>query len=173
MATLEQIGELVSEQLHERVDRLVSAVEEDAPDLADIALLADAVGEFADTIAEIYNDLEQTLMGGLSRVSDSKRQAEDPRTEQHSQQERRRQQSNPNGATSEEERTKEELLEQARELNVHGRSAMAKDELVQAVEAEESVTKDELLDRAREAGIEGRSSMTKEELRDALHEAGA
>jgi post-segregation antitoxin (ccd killing protein) len=69
--------------------------------------------------------------------------------------------------------TKEELLEQARDLHVEGRSSMTKEELAQAVEAEESVTKDELLERARDANIEGRSSMTKEELRDALHEAGA
>jgi hypothetical protein len=173
MATLEQIGELVSEQLHERVDRLVSAVEDDAPDLADIAVLADAVGEFADTIAEIYTDLEQTLMGALSRASDSGRQEDKPRRDHRSRSERRRDQAKPGEATEAEERTKEELLEQARELNVHGRSAMAKDELAQAVEAEESVTKDELLERARQAAIEGRSSMTKEELRDALRDAGA
>jgi hypothetical protein len=173
MATLEQVGELVSEQLRERVDRLTSAVEDDAPDLADIALLADAVGEFADTIAEIYSDLEQTLMSALSRNSDAKRQGDDPRTEQRARRERRQQPLRPNEARGEEEPTKEELLEQARELNVHGRSAMAKDELAQAVAAEDSVTKDELLDRAREADIEGRSSMTKEELREALREAGA
>jgi hypothetical protein len=168
MATLEQMGELVSEQLRERVDRLVSAVEDDTPDFLDVASLADDVGEFADTIAEIYSDLEQTLMGGLSHGSDPS-----PRTEQQSRRERRPQQSSPSRSTAEEEKTKEELLEQARELNVHGRSAMAKEELAQAVEAEESVTKDELLDRAREAGVEGRSSMTKDELRDALREVGA
>jgi hypothetical protein len=173
MATLDQMGELVSEQLRERVDRLVSAIEEDAPDLADIAVLADAVGELADTIAEIYSDLEQTLMGRLSRDSNSKSQEDTPQMGGRSGRDRRRQPSKRDDATDEEERTKEELLEQARELNVHGRSAMAKDELAQAVEAEEHVTKDELLDRAREAEIEGRSSMTKEELRDALREAGA
>ena len=168
MATLEQMGELVSEQLRERVDRLVSAVEDDTPDFLDVASLADEVGEFADTIAEIYSDLEQTLMDGLSRGSDPSL-----RTEQQPRHERRPQQPKPNRSTAEEEQTKEELLEQARELNVHGRSAMAKEELAQAVEAEESVTKDELLDRAREAGVEGRSSMTKEDLRAALRDAGA
>ena len=114
MATLEQIGEVVSEQLHERVDRLVSAVEDDAPDLADIAALADAVGEFADTIAEIYSDLEQTLMGGLSRASASNRQGDHPRREQRSRGERRQAPSKPNEATDAEEQTKEDLLEKAR-----------------------------------------------------------
>jgi hypothetical protein len=170
MATLDQMGELVSEQLRERVDRLVSAVEEDTPDFLDIASLADEVGEFADTIAEIYSDLEQTLMSSLSRGSDRTREVGGARKERTSRGERRQQQPN---SREEEEKTKDELLEQARELNVHGRSSMAKDELAQAVEAEESVTKEELLERARDAGVEGRSSMTKDELREALREAGA
>lgn len=173
MATLEQMGELVSEQLRERVDRLVSAVDDDTPDFLEVASLADAVGEFADTIAEIYSDLEQTLMGSPSRGSDSNRQSGGARQEQRSRAARRHQQSRRDGARDEEEKTKDELLEQARELNVHGRSSMAKNELAQAVEAEESVTRDELLERAREAAVEGRSSMTKEELREALREAGA
>jgi hypothetical protein len=172
MATVQEIGGLVSEQLRERVDLLVSALEGDAPDLADIASLADSVAEFADTIAEIYSDLEQTLMAGLSRSSESHRGVDDARNQERSRRERRQRQSTQDDATDEEEKTKEELLELARELNVHGRSTMAKDELAQAVEAEESVTKEELLDRAREAGIEGRSSMTKEELRGALRETG-
>jgi hypothetical protein len=84
-------------------------------------------------------------------------EAEEAGSEQRKQ---RRQQSNEHVST-EEEATKEELLEQARELNVHGRSSMGKEELAQAVEAEESLTKDDLLERAREAGVEGRSSMRK------------
>jgi hypothetical protein len=46
--------------------------------------------------------------------------------------------------------TKEQLLEQARGVNIHGRSSMSKEELAEAVEAEESQTKEELLERARE-----------------------
>ena len=170
MATLEQMGELVSEQLRERVDRLMSAFDDDAPDFGHVASLADAVAEFADRIAEIYSDLEQTLMSGLSRGSDPRGDLDDTGKEQRA---RRQRPSKPSQSTGEEEKTKEELLEQARELHVHGRSGMAKDELAQAVEAEESVTRDELLDRAREVGVEGRSSMTKEELRVALREVGA
>jgi hypothetical protein len=69
--------------------------------------------------------------------------------------------------------TKEQLLEQARGVNIHGRSSMSKEELAEAVEAEESQTKEELLERAREAEIDGRSGMTKKELRRALNRADA
>jgi hypothetical protein len=163
MATLEQLGEAITEQLRERVDRLVSAVENESPDFTEIAGVADAVAEFADTISDVYTDLERRLIGGLEGDLGAA-------------QERRSRTEQPQAAQSEsasEDLTKDELLEQARELHVEGRSSMTKEELAQAVEAEESVTKDELLERAREAHIEGRSSMTKEELRDALHEAGA
>jgi flagellar motor protein MotB len=152
MATLEELGESVSEQLRQRVDRLVSAVEDETADFTDIASRADAVAEFADLVAEIYGELEQMLTRDPSR------------------QERRK----VDGAADEDgEKTKEDLLEQARELNVHGRSSMTKDELAEAVEAEERVTKEELLERARDAEIEGRSSMDKDELRAALRDAGA
>ena len=167
MATFGQVGEIVSTQLRERVERLVSAVEDDAPDLAEIASLAGAVGEFADTISGIYGDLEQTLMHGLQHraTSDDEEGSDDAEARRD-----QRQQSTQNDAPAD-ETTKEELLEQARELNVHGRSSMDKEELAQAVEAEESQTKEDLLERARQAGVEGRSSMTKQELREALREA--
>jgi hypothetical protein len=167
MATFDQVGELVTTQLRERVDRLVTAVEEDSPDLAQIAGLADAVGEFADSIAEIYSDLEQALMRRLPGGSGSDDDDESGDTQDEPQS---RQESEDAGA---EDATKEELLERAREANVQGRSSMTKDELAEAVDAEESLTKEQLLERAREAEIEGRSSMTKDELRSALREAGA
>jgi hypothetical protein len=154
MATLEQLGEAITEQLRERVERLVSAVEDDAQDFTAIANVADSVAEFADTVGDIYTDLERRLLGGLESGD-----GEQPQPAQ--------------SESADDDVTKEELLEQARDLHVEGRSSMTKEELAQAVEAEESVTKDELLERARDANIEGRSSMTKEELRDALHEAGA
>ena len=171
MATLGQVGEVITEQLRERVDRLVSAVGSDAPDFNKIANAADSVGELADTIADLYLDLERRLLGGQNgdgNVRESRARGSRPRRQQQQQQ-----QQQTEGESASDEPTKEELLEQARELHVEGRSSMTKEELVQAVEAEESVTKEELLERAREANIEGRSSMTKEELRDALHEAGA
>jgi hypothetical protein len=168
MATLGQVGELVTTRLRERVEELVSAVQDDSTDFGEVSRLADAVGELTDTVAEIYTDLEQTLMRGLQQggAQEQEEQREEPRSEQ------RGQQSDDSNGSAGDEVTKEELLERAREVNIHGRSSMTKEELAQAVEAEEAVTKEELLERAREAGIEGRSSMTKDELRDALREAG-
>jgi hypothetical protein len=169
MATLGQVSEIITEQLRERVDRLVSAVESSAPDFTKIANAADSVGEFADTIADLYLDLERRLLGGQNGDGDAREaRAQSPQPRPQQQQRQRM-----DGESASDEPTKEELLEQARELHVEGRSSMTKEELVEAVEAEESVTKEELLERAREANLEGRSSMTKEELRDALHEAGA
>lgn len=158
MATLEQVRELVRTELGERVDGLVSAVEEDA-DFGRTAALADAVGELVDAIAGIYGDLEETITQGPGGGTRSGREA--PAAPQQT------------APDSTDDVTKGELLEQARELHVEGRSSMSKEELAKAVEAEESVTKEELLERAREAGVEGRSSMSKDELRDALHEPGA
>ena len=171
MATLKQAGEVITTELRERVERLVSAVEDDAVDLTEIALLADAVGELADTISETYIDLEQTLMRAVQAESASEPQAGDSRQEEQGRGAQQQQQPAPNGGTADDV-TKEELLEQARDVNIPGRSSMTKEELAQAVEAEESVTKEELLERAREADIEGRSSMSKQELRNALRQTG-
>jgi post-segregation antitoxin (ccd killing protein) len=165
MATLAELGEHVSTELRRRVDQLVAAVESDVTDFTEIGQLASGVGDFATTIGEMYDDIEHILMDGLTGGSRSlqggneSRSGRERRSEQHD--------------SSSEDVTREELLERARDLNIHGRSSMAKEELAQAVEAEEAVTKEELLERAREAGIEGRSTMTKEELRGALQDAGA
>lgn len=166
MATLGQMGEVITEQLRERVDQLVSAIENETPDFSAIATVADAVGELADTIAEIYTDLEHRLLGD-DRDNGNAQQSrtQEPRSGGQ-------QPSSTQSESTAEDATKDELLEQARELHVEGRSSMTKEELAQAVEAEESVTKEELLERARDANVEGRSSMTKKELRAALHEGG-
>jgi hypothetical protein len=152
MATLGQVGEVVTERLREEVDELVEAVGEEAPDFSQVSSLADSVGELADKVGAIYREIEQALAGG-DDGEDLGRQ-------------------DGNGSAAEDV-TKDELLERAREVNVQGRSSMTKDELAEAVEAEESQTKDDLLERAQQAGIEGRSSMTKDELRTALNEANA
>jgi hypothetical protein len=148
------VGERAAEQLRERVDELVSAIEDGSADFADVARLADTVGEAADTVGDIYREVEQLLF----------------RPQQDDRQTERREQRPDDGDAAVEE-TKEELLERARELDIEGRSSMSKQELAEAVETEEAVTKEQLLERAREAGIEGRSSMTKDELREALHAA--
>jgi hypothetical protein len=91
-----------------------------------------------------------------------------------------------------EERTLEELRERASELQIEGRSAMNKDELIAALRdhrkqrsakndastqeptpdrrAYEERTLDELRERASELEIEGRSAMTKDELIAALRQ---
>ena len=170
MATLNDLGVIVAKQLHERVGRLVAAVEDEASDFEEIGHRAEAVSELADLIAEAYNDLDDTLMRGLDRPSASERESNDAQQAQDdaASGKQRRQES-----AIGEDLTKEQLLERAREVNVQGRSSMSKEELAEAVDAEESVTKEELLERAREAGVEGRSSMTKDELREALSEAGS
>jgi hypothetical protein len=178
MATLEEVGELVTARLRRRVDRLVEAVQDDRPDFADVSELADGVAELADRIGDIYREVEQQLIGGLQGDSGSEGEDDAPRRSQETrsrgrQQQRQSRQQQQNGSADEEDVTKEDLLERAREVNVQGRSSMTKDELAEAVEAEESQTKEELLERAQQAEIEGRSSMTKEELRKALTEAGA
>src|SRR5215211_590889 len=172
MATLRQVGEVMTTELRERVERLVSAVDDDALDFSEIARLADAVGELADMLGETYSDLEQTLMGALRGDSGSKQEEDDSQQEQEQgdgqpRGAQRQEQSDENGPTAEDV-TKEELLERAREAGIEGRSSMTKEDLAQAVEAEESVTKEELLERAREVNVSGRSSMTKDELAQAV-----
>ena len=170
MATLGEVGELVTTELQDRVERLVSELQGDTPDFGEVARLADGVAEIADQTATIFLDLEQTLMRGLHPDPES----DGPRRNQPKGRRRERSQERTDESGSAvEDVTKEELLEQAREVNVHGRSSMSKQELAEAVEAEQSRTKEELLERAREAEIEGRSAMTKTELREALNQADA
>jgi len=72
--------------------------------------------------------------------------------------------------------TKKELNERARELDVEGRSSMAKDELKKAIikaydehgAGLHGKTKEQLYDMAQRQNIEGRSSMSKDELIEAL-----
>jgi X-X-X-Leu-X-X-Gly heptad repeat protein len=172
MATLEQVRQVVTMELRERVDRLMSAVEDEGSDFAGIAQLATGVGALADAIGELYGDVDRMLTRALRREVDSGRDDDSQQEREQAQGGRRPEESKQNGSRAE-EATKEELLERAREVNVEGRSSMSKEELARAVEAEESLTKEELLERARQAGIEGRSSMSKEELRKAVADAGS
>jgi hypothetical protein len=168
MATVGQLGEVVTTQLRRRIDRLVSAVEDDSADLAEVSRLAGTVGELARTVGDAYEELDRLLLRGLNAALESEGERNDDgrRSEQP-------QEHSPGNQSAAGDVTKEELLERAREVNVRGRSSMSKEELAEAVEAEEAVTKDELLERAREADIEGRSSMAKDELRKALNDANA
>jgi hypothetical protein len=98
----------------------------------------------------------------------------------------------PDGRTYE-ERSVEELRERAAELQIEGRSAMSKDELIAALRGHrksrsaksqapaqdrpadrrtyEERSVEELRERARELDIEGRSAMSKDELIVALRQA--
>ena len=72
--------------------------------------------------------------------------------------------------------TRDELYERAQELDVSGRSDLAKDDLKAAIldayrDAHGEPTRDELYARAQALGIDGRSDMTKSELRDAVDRA--
>jgi hypothetical protein len=160
MATISQVSEAVTAALRARVERLASALEDDESEFTEIVQRSDDVGELAGTIREIYSEIERALNPVLQGDMRSDRQSSPADSEQ-----------NESTAEGAEDVTREELLERARELDVHGRSAMSKEELEKAVEAEESVTKEELLERARRAGVEGRSTMAKDELRAALRAA--
>src|SRR3954470_6698889 len=134
MATLGQVGELVTRQLRERIDGLLTAVDDEASDLAEIVRRADAVGELADAVAEIYRDIDQRLERGLDDGSRPDDEDASSRQEEESGRER-----DGRHGESTDDVTKEDLLELAREVEVPGRSSMTKDELTQAVEAEESL----------------------------------
>lgn len=78
MATLGQVGNLVTRQLREQVEELVEAVEEEAPDFSEVSRLADGVAELADRIGAIYREVEQALAGEQrDDPGDSRRQEED------------------------------------------------------------------------------------------------
>ncbi|MFP4441395.1 MAG: Rho termination factor N-terminal domain-containing protein [Chloroflexaceae bacterium] len=71
--------------------------------------------------------------------------------------------------------SRDELYQQAQDLDISGRSRMRKDELQQAVAQAEAAqpeqqTRDELYRRAQELDIPGRSRMQKEELIQAIRE---
>ena len=157
MATVGQVGQLVTAELRERIDKLEAVVEDGGTDLAEVARIADELGELVHTIGPTYREVERMLSPALR--GDFSPEHQDRQREE--------------GSSAVNRLTKDELLERAREANVQGRSSMSKEELAQAVEAEESLSKDELLERARQADLPGRASMTKEELRTALHDPRA
>ena len=73
------------------------------------------------------------------------------------------------------EPTKQVLYQQARELDIEGRSKMNREELHEAVKNAtvddlQEQTRDQLYDRARELDIEGRSKMNKDDLAQAIEQ---
>ena len=144
----------------------------------------DTAVEAADTSAEIF---EGTVRERTHQVEAQLRDRQDdaPRAESP------RQDRRPDGRTYE-ERSVEELRERAAELEIEGRSAMSKDQLIAALRDHrksrsaksqvstqdrpadrrtyEERSVEELRERARELDIEGRSSMSKDELIAALRQ---
>ncbi|MGP1387128.1 MAG: Rho termination factor N-terminal domain-containing protein [Thainema sp.] len=87
----------------------------------------------------------------------------------------KQEQSSSGSSDSDNEPTKEELYEQAQEMEISGRSSMKKDELKQAVQSAQAdadeldeKTCEELYEQAQELEIEGRSKMNKDELKNAI-----
>jgi hypothetical protein len=181
------------------------------PDL-DFASAVDRVFDVAEQTLAVQRQLALTLAGVATRqvdtametvdtavaavettVGERLRQAEqeqrDPEQPQAPKAESPQQDRKFDGRTYE-ERTLEELRERAAELQIEGRSAMNKEELIAALRdhrkqrsakndaAKQEPTPDrrtyeersieELRDRARELEIEGRSAMSKDELIAAL-----
>lgn len=62
---MREIGELAAGELQERVDQLVSAVQDPEADFAQTASIATGIGELAERIAAMYGDVEQTLARGF------------------------------------------------------------------------------------------------------------
>jgi hypothetical protein len=159
----------------------------------------DTAVEAADTTVE---SVEVTVRGSARQIEgelqDSRKRVEQPQASTDdtptAKTESPKQDRRPDGRTYE-ERSVEELRERAAELQIDGRSAMSKDELVAALRnhrrsrsaktdaaksqppkqdrpadrrSYEERSIEELRERARELEIEGRSSMSKDELIAAL-----
>ena len=158
----------LTEELERRVGRLREEIAGGQYDFGQLSVLADDVAASADSLASTFIAIDQQLGGLLETGADEspkeqsrgKRQTRRGRPKPQTQRRRR--------VEPDEEPTKSELLEQATEAAIPGRSSMSKDELAEAVEAQEQQTKEELLGQAQELGIPGRSEMSKQELLEAL-----
>lgn len=164
MATLKDASALTDE-LGALVRRLDERVAEGG-DLLNLVTLADDVAELADSLATTFAAIDEELGRSLSNASASTREGGTKRQARSSR--GRSSTRRAKGPEVRDESTKSDLLEQAKEAEIPGRSSMSKDELAEAVEAREELTKEELLERARAFDIPGRSEMTKQQLLKAL-----
>jgi hypothetical protein len=197
--------------LNEAVDRVFDVAEQTLAAQREFALTVagvasrqidiavDTAAETIDTAVEAADTTAETLEGTVrerahqveARLRDRQERVERPQAAQGDapKAEPPKQDRQPDGRTYE-ERSVEELRERAGELQIEGRSAMNKDELIAALRdhrksrsaKSQAPTQDrpadrrtyeersieELRERARELDIEGRSSMTKDELIAAL-----
>jgi len=162
-----------------------------------VDIAVDTAVEAADTAAEtVEGTVVERAREVENELQDSRERVEQPQASQGGapKAESPRQDRRPDGRTYE-ERSVEELRERAAELQIEGRSAMSKDELIAALRDHrksrsakseapnsqpptqgrepdrrtyEERSVEDLRERARELEIEGRSSMSKEELIAAL-----
>jgi hypothetical protein len=174
---------LASRQLETTVDTVAETVD------TTVEAADTAVETVQGTVRERARQVEAELKGSPERVEQPQGDQDDAPKAEPPKQDRR-----PDGRTYE-ERSVEELRERAGELQIEGRSAMSKDELIAALRnhrksrsAKTDAAKsqpptqdrpadrrtyeersiEELRERARELEIEGRSTMTKDELIAAL-----
>jgi hypothetical protein len=146
-----------------------------------------AVETVGTAVAAVETVVDERLrqVEGLIEVAEAEQEQRDPEQPQAPQAESPTQNRKFDGRTYE-ERTLEELRERAGELQIQGRSAMTKDELIAALRNHrkqrsaknnaaqqehtpdrrtyEERTLEELRERAGELQLEGRSSMNKDEL---------
>lgn len=164
MASLKDVSEVVTEELEQRIRRLHEGIVEGGGDLAQLVALADEVAEFADSMASTFAAIDEELG---RRVAEARAVAAGGAEKRRRRGGQRRAASAIRGEAADEP-TRAELLEQAQEADIAGRSSMSKEELAEAVESQEHLTKEELLEQAKAAGIPGRSQMSKEELIEAI-----
>ena len=193
--------------LNEAVDRVFDVAEQTLAAQREFALTVagvasrqidiavDTAAETIDTAVEAADTTAETLEGTVrerarqveAELEDSQERVEQPQGDQDDapKAEPPKQDRQPDGRTYE-ERSVEELRERAGELDIEGRSAMSKDELIAALRDHrksrpaksqaaaqdrpadrrtyEERSVEELRERARELDIEGRSAMSKDEL---------
>ena len=188
--------------LNEAVDRVFDVAEQTLAAQREFALTVAGVAsrqtavEAADTTAEtLEGTVRERAHQVEARLRDRQERVERPQAAQGDapKAEPPKQDRQPDGRTYE-ERSVEELRERAGELQIEGRSAMNKDELIAALRdhrksrsaKSQAPTQDrpadrrtyeersieELRERARELEIEGRSAMSKDELVAALRKQG-
>ena len=174
--------------LNEAVDRVFDVAEQTLAAQRDFALtVAGVASRQVDIAVDTAAGTIDTAVEAADTTAETFEGTVRERAHQVEAQDRR-----PNGRTYE-ERSVEELRERAAELQIEGRSAMSKDELIAALRGHrksrsarsqaptedrpadrrtyEERSVEELRERARELDIEGRSAMAKDELIAALRQA--
>lgn len=167
---MKEFSEVVTEELEQRIRRVREAIAGGDADLAQLVALSDEVAELADSMASTFAAMDETFVAmdeELGRATEAQAVAGRVAEKRKPRSKRRRASSAIRGKAADEP-TKAELLEQAKEAEIAGRSSMSKEELAEAVETQEHLTKEELLEQAKAAGIPGRSEMSKEELLEAI-----